>query len=129
MDSILIKQHLAPVVLVVEESSLIALDLEQLLADCSCRVVGPFVDAREALERLEREHADVAIVDYGLDGTLVEPLLHALNVKGIPFALCVEADRHRISARYPKTPIIAKPYTEDDVARMIDILMACRLAN
>ena len=53
-----------PRVLLVEDNTLIALDLEEILKGYGCRVVGPSMTVREALEVLDREEVDIAVVDY-----------------------------------------------------------------
>jgi DNA-binding NtrC family response regulator len=118
-----------PRVLIVEDNALIALDLEDILKSNGCEVVGPRVSVREALEDLEQESIDVAVVDFLLEDGNAAPLAQALNGKGIPFAICTGAAESEISAQYPHTPILGKPYNPDDVHLVLNSLIASRLAN
>ena len=57
-----------PRVLIVEDNSLIAMDLEDILSNYGCAIVGSTATVEKALEALEREAIDVAVIDY-LRGT------------------------------------------------------------
>jgi DNA-binding NtrC family response regulator len=117
-----------PRVLLVEDNTLIALDLEEILKEYGCRVVGPSMTVREALEVLDREEVDIAVVDYLLEDGEAAPLARALDVKGIPFAICTGAGGAELCTRYPNTPILGKPYNPDDVSMVVNSLIASRLA-
>jgi DNA-binding NtrC family response regulator len=117
-----------PRVLLVEDNTLIALDLEEILKGYGCRVVGPSMTVREALEVLDREEVDIAVVDYLLEDGEAAPLARALDVKGIPYAICTGAGGAELCTRYPNTPILGKPYSPDDVSIVVNSLIASRLA-
>ena len=76
----------APRVLIVEDSTLIAMDLEDILKNCGCQIVGPLSSLEQALQALGREAFDVAVVDYRLGNCTAGRLLNALNDRSIPFA-------------------------------------------
>ena len=117
-----------PRVLLVEDNTLIAMDLEDILEGFGCQVIGPIGTLKEALERLEREQIDVAVVDYLLEDGNAAPLAEILNEKGIPFAMCTGAGEGEISSLFPYTPILCKPYNPDDVSLVVNSLIASRLA-
>jgi len=118
-----------PRVLLVEDNTLIALDLEEILKGYGCRVVGPSVTVREALEVLDREEVDIAVVDYLLADGEAAPLARALDDRGIPFAICTGAGEAELVTLYPNTPILGKPYNPDDVSTVVNSLIASRLAG
>ncbi|MBY0558667.1 response regulator [Hyphomicrobium sp.] len=117
-----------PRVLLVEDNTLVALDLEDILRGYGCQVIGPSATVRDALEALEREEIDIAVVDYLLEDGEAAPLARSLDVKGIPFAICTGAGVAELSSLYPNTPILAKPYNPDDVSIVVNSLIASRLA-
>ncbi|CAA2142070.1 response regulator [Hyphomicrobium sp. ghe19] len=117
-----------PRVLLVEDNTLIALDLEEILKGYGCRVVGPSMTVREALEVLDREEVDIAVIDYLLEDGEASPLTRALDVKGIPFAICTGAGGAELCSLYPNTPILGKPYNPEDVSMVVNSLIASRLA-
>ena len=118
-----------PRVLIVEDNSLIAMDLEDILSNYGCAIVGSTTTVEKALEALEREAIDVAVIDYLLEDGDASPLAKVLNDKGIPFAMCTGANESEISSLYPHTPILSKPFNPADVSHVVNSLIASRLAG
>ena len=73
-------------VLVVEDEIMVALLLEDMIADLGHRVVGPVGRLGKALDVANREAIDVAILDVNVDGKEVYPVAEALAARHIPFA-------------------------------------------
>ena len=72
-------------VLLVEDQMVIAMEIEDVLLELGCVVVGP-VGRLEAAVRLAREEAlDAAILDVNLGGEKVFPVAEALQTRSIPF--------------------------------------------
>jgi CheY-like chemotaxis protein len=117
-----------PRVLIVEDNSLIAMDLEDILSSYGCAIVGSTPTVEKALEALERETIDVAVIDYLLEDGDASQLAKVLDEKGIPFAFCTGTEESQISSLYPRTPILAKPFLSDDVSLVVNSLIARRLA-
>ena len=122
-------QQFPPRVLIVEDSTLIAMDLEDILEGFGCEVIGPVGTLKEALVCLEQEPIDVAVVDYLLEDGNAGPLAESLNEKSIPFVICTGSGEVEISSRFPYTPILGKPYNPDDVSLVVNSLIATRLAG
>ncbi len=118
-----------PRVLIVEDSTLIAMDLEYILKNCGCLIVGPLPSLEQALDALSKETFDVAVVDYLLGPCTAGPFLDALRDRSIPFAICTVATDSEIRSLYPHTAMLAKPYTPEEVALVVNSLIASRLAN
>ena len=57
----------SPRILIVEDNTLIAMDLEDILEGFGCQVVGPVGTVREALALLKELQVDVAVVDFQLE--------------------------------------------------------------
>jgi DNA-binding response OmpR family regulator len=119
----------APRVLIVEDNSLLGIDLQDILEAHGCEVVGPSATVSDATTLIRREKIDVALIDYLLGDVDAAPLARLLNDKAIPFALCTGMREQEMSLRYPHTPILAKPYNPIDVCRVVDSLIAARLAS
>ena len=97
-------------ILIVEDEPMIAMMLEDLLADLGCIVVGPTATAIEAQVLLEQHGCDAAIVDLNLGGTLAHPLIETLRGRGVPVVVATgygvdEADLPG------GCRVLAKPYT------------------
>ena len=119
----------APRVLIVEDSTLIAMDLEDILKNCGCQIVGPLSSLEQALQALGREAFDVAVVDYRLGNCTAVRLLNALNDRSIPFAICTGTKGSEIRTLYPHTAILPKPCTPEDVFLVVNSLIASLLAG
>jgi CheY-like chemotaxis protein len=114
----------APRVLVAEDNWLIAMDLERILQENGCEVVGPVATTEEGIELLCSGQIDAAVLDYLLDDGTVEPLARILDEQGISYALCTGAQEKRIERRHPETPILTKPFRVDDVCTVVNDLLS-----
>ena len=72
-------------VLVVEDEFLVAMEIELLLEDFGCAVVGPVASVDEALEAIREQKLDGAIVDLNLHGEYAYPVAEALRAREVPF--------------------------------------------
>ena len=101
-------------VMVVEDEVLVAMLIEDILADEQCVVLGPYGDLDEALRAGETEQMDMALLDMNLRGRLSLPLADLLARRGIPFLLLTgygEAAGRMMTAKPHPWPICAKPFT------------------
>jgi DNA-binding response OmpR family regulator len=78
---------LSPKILVVEDEFLIALELDETLRAAGFQVLGPATSVSAALELLNVERPDAAVLDVNLGGEWVTPVAEALRVKVVPFIL------------------------------------------
>jgi CheY-like chemotaxis protein len=76
-----------PLVLVVEDNSVIALEIETALAEGGFRVLGPAYTVPQALALLEEGRPDFAVLDYNLAGQPVIAVGARLRELGVPFVL------------------------------------------
>jgi DNA-binding NarL/FixJ family response regulator len=67
--------------MIVEDQALLAMELELVLADSGCSVVGCAMDRAGALALAERERPDLALVDLNLLDGLTGPLVAQALVK------------------------------------------------
>jgi two-component SAPR family response regulator len=74
-------------VLVVEDEFLLAMELEVLLQQRGCMVLGPVSSVGQALAMLNGEPPDVALLDVNLKGERATPVAGALHARGVPFVL------------------------------------------
>src|SRR4051794_37368415 len=79
-------------VLVVEDNSIIGLDLQLTLEAFGYRVLGPASSNEEVLAMLAQERPDVAVVDLHLTDGLATPVTEALSALAIPFMLLTGSD-------------------------------------
>jgi len=74
-----------PRILLVEDEALVAMMMEDVLSDMGWNVAASFGDVRGALDWLEREEVDAAVLDINLGTETVFPVAEALKATGTPF--------------------------------------------
>jgi CheY-like chemotaxis protein len=99
-----------PLILVVEDEFLIAMEIEQMLTELGCTVLGPVPSVARALALIEREEPDFAILDVNLGRERSAPVAEALRERGVPFALATGYDRSQLPEQaYQGAPHLGKP--------------------
>jgi two-component SAPR family response regulator len=74
-------------ILIVEDEFLLAMELETLLQQRGCMVLGPVSSVGQALTMLDGEQPDIALLDVNLKGERATPVAAALHARGVPFIL------------------------------------------
>lgn len=99
-------------VLIVEDETLVAMMLEDLLEEVGCRIAGAAATVAQALEQLAAlaGQVDAAVLDVNLGGEKVYPVADALAARGVPFMFATGYGTSGVSERYPERTVIAKPY-------------------
>jgi PAS domain S-box-containing protein len=97
-------------VLVVEDETLIAMDLCKALKFRGWEIAGPAPSIAAALRLLsEGPLPDAAVLDVNLNGMPVYPLAERLQALGVPLVFCTGYEQLDESGRYHDCPIIRKP--------------------
>lgn len=110
-------------VLVVEDEALVALMLEDTLADLGCVVAGSANSVAQALSRIEGGPAiDAAILDVHLGGETVFPVADALASRKVPFVFSTGFGPADLDTRYPNSRLLAKPYPAEALAAALSDL-------
>lgn len=99
-------------ILIVEDETLIAMMLEELLEELGCRIAGAAATVSQALDCLGTpgRQFDAAVLDVNLGGEKVYPVADALAARGVPFLFATGYGTSGVSDWYPERAIIAKPY-------------------
>lgn len=106
-------------VLVVEDEPLVSMELETLLEEAGCEVVGPAGTASAARLLIETEAIDLAVLDVNIDGYPTDAVAEAVTRKGIPFLFATGYDEDGIPKAFAGTPVIRKPF---EGRHLIDML-------
>ena len=108
--------HERPKILVVEDEFIIALDLSETVQDLGYELEGPFADNENAIEAIEDDLPDCAILDvYTADGE-VYPLADKLAEAGVPIVFhSGHVTPAEVKARYPDAQACAKPCPPDQL--------------
>ena len=112
-----------PRVLIVEDSVLISLDLENILNEVGCKIVGTCADAGQSLRLISEEQIDVALVDYVLVDGVCDAVIEALRSKRVPFAICSGRLKSEMTTAFPDAPFVGKPYVPEEVCDVVSQLV------
>lgn len=104
-------------VLVVEDEYLVALLLEDMLAELGHQVIGPVGDAGKALEMAQRDPMDIAILDVNLAGLDTYSIAAALSARAIPFIFATGYGRAKLRPPYRDAPMLQKPFQLSELER------------
>jgi DNA-binding response OmpR family regulator len=97
-------------VLVVEDDSLLAMDLHDTLVDAGAVVVGVCQTLGEAMARADADDFAVAVLDFSLGPDTASPLARRLVHRGVPFIFYTGKSRREPSlAEWRDCPIVEKP--------------------
>ena len=109
--------------LIVEDSALLAMDVELAAEDLGLERVSVAPDAGKALQLLETESIDAALVDLFLGSEDSRPVTERLSARGIPFAVMTgTSDLEWLEAQLPGVPILTKPFTSGQLAETLERL-------
>lgn len=104
-------------VLIVEDSLLLALELEAGLEDAGVEVIGCAAELGEALSMVEKDF-DVAVLDADLNGQSVAPVAEILRSMGRPFVFATGYADKAAPMGFD-APIVRKPYNVHQIARAV----------
>lgn len=106
-------------ILIVEDEILIAMLLEDIVADLGHDPVGPMMRLQPALAAAEREDVDFAILDINLAGQQSFPVADCLRRRAIPFIFASGYGQAGLTGDYSGVPVLQKPYDPGQIASMI----------
>ncbi len=112
----------SPRILVVEDSTILAMALETALQDEGYSVVGPFARLDEALKAAEREDLDGALLDINIIGGAVFPVAETLDRRGVPFLLLSGYDDRIMRKASKEWPRLMKPYKFEELAARLAVM-------
>lgn len=104
-------------VLVVEDEMLLAMLMEDTLADFGCDVVGPVAGVAAGVRLAICEPLDGAILDINVAGTEVFPVADVLAKRNIPFVFVSGYGSGHLPPEWKGRPILQKPFRPEDLAR------------
>jgi CheY-like chemotaxis protein len=109
-------------ILVVEDEPLVAMLLEDMMSDLGFEVVGPALRFERAVELVESEALDAAILDVNLGDRRSYPVAEMLVARGVPFVFATGYGSAGTEWE-PRVPILRKPFQAEVVSSvMFDLL-------
>ncbi|MCC7271598.1 MAG: response regulator [Alphaproteobacteria bacterium] len=104
-------------VLVVEDEAMIAMLMEDMLAEAGCGTTIVAATLEDALRDAEDAAIDLAIVDLNLAGKDALPVAAVLRRRAVPFVFSTGYGAGGLPDEHRGVPILQKPFQEDDLLR------------
>lgn len=107
-------------VLVVEDESMVAMMIEDMLEDLGHCVLATSGRMPEASKLVSSASADLAILDVNLNGEETYPLAASLASRKIPFIFATAYGSSGIKAEWSGVPVLQKPFQSSQLAEAIN---------
>lgn len=117
-------------VLVVEDSALVLILIENALRDLQWEMVGPAARLELALPIAREAHLDAALLDINLDGEMSWEVAEVLKERGIPFLFSTGYDGATVlPANLADEHVVNKPFTRDDLVEGFKRILGLQAEN
>ncbi len=110
-------------VLIVEDEGLVAMMIEDMLAELGCDVVASVAEVPKACEAASEVEIDLAILDVNLAGELVFPVAKILRNRNIPFLFSTGYGASGLPSEFSNRQVLHKPYSQIDLQQKIEITL------
>jgi DNA-binding response OmpR family regulator len=102
-------------ILLVEDESLIAELIVDILTTQGYLVAGPIARIADAMRTVDEEEFDAVVLDVDLAGTSSYPVAAVLASRNVPFVFLTGFGKGGLRAEYAKRPTVAKPFRPKDL--------------
>jgi len=106
-------------VIVVEDETLVAILLEDMLTDLGCEVLWTAHRVPRALDLVAQSTPDAAVLDVNIAGDEVYPVAQALAERNIPFVFATGYGTRGLSDDWRGRPIVQKPFQVEHLSRCL----------
>lgn len=110
-------------VLVVEDEILILMMIENMLADLGCATVATAGTVAQAIDLIEAQNFDAAMLDMNLDGQDSRRVAEALSERGVPFLYSTGNAARETRGVAGDRPVLRKPFTFEEMASGLSRLL------
>jgi CheY-like chemotaxis protein len=104
-------------VLIVEDEIIVALFMEDILAEFGYAVAGVVSRLDEAMAR--DSDFDLAVLDVHLNGKSVFDFADKLAAAGTPFVFATGYGERGVPERFSTRPVLQKPFSPEDLKRAL----------
>jgi len=115
MDKLLAGRRL----LVVEDEMLVLMLVEDMLEDLGCTNVATAATVEQALQLIDSQEFDAAMLDMNLNGDRTHAVADALAAKGVQFLFATGYSGPDMLDGYGDRPILTKPYQAYELAAIL----------
>ena len=116
-------------VLVVEDEFLVAVLIEEMLESAGCVVIGPIPRVPEALDAVDHDACDAAVLDINLAGERIDPVAAALSKRNVPFMFVTGYGATGLPRDYLDRPHICKPFKLAELLGTVSRLVKPTIAH
>lgn len=109
-------------ILIVEDEIIVAMFMEDVLAEFGYEVAGVVSHLDEAMKRAQ--DYDLAVLDVHLNGRNVFDFADKLTAQEIPFIFATGYGERGIPERHRGCPVLQKPFQPADLKRALERLVA-----
>ena len=106
-------------VLIVEDEPMIAMTLEDMLADLGCHIAGTASQIEAALDMITLGGIDAALLDVNLGAEKIDRVADELERRHIPFIFTTGYGQAGIPALHKKHIVVQKPFRVDELGRAL----------
>ena len=103
-------------ILIVEDEYFLADETRRKLEELGAIVIGPTANVRNALNLIDQEHVDAAILDVFLGDELVFAVADELEARQINFVFATGYDPSHIPVKYKGFALCEKPTELENIA-------------
>jgi CheY-like chemotaxis protein len=114
--------HHSKRILVVEDNILIAMDVEDLIAEQGCTPIGPVSNVADGLAAVRQTDLDGAVLDVNLGTERVWPVAELLEQRRVPFVLVTGDSDAEIPTAFKMRPRLEKPMSPGKLAAALQEL-------
>ena len=97
-------------VAIVEDETLVAILLEDMLEELGCHVLWTAHRVAKALDLMTQRIPDAAVLDVNIAGDAVYPVAQALAERNVPFIFATGYGSRGLSDTWRDRPIVQKPF-------------------
>jgi CheY-like chemotaxis protein len=101
--------------LIVEDEVLVAMLVEEMLAELGYEIAVMCTDLDEALQAATSATFDFAVLDINLNGLRSFPIADLLAERGVPFLFATGYGAKILPDRHARVPVVQKPFSLDDL--------------
>jgi DNA-binding response OmpR family regulator len=109
-------------VLVVEDETLIAVLIEEVLSEMGCEILGPIAKLETALQLAKDGIFDIAVLDVTIRGGKVYPVAEELMARGVPFILASGYGDWSLPSSLREHRRLTKPFAEAELKEQVRLL-------
>ena len=113
-------------VLIVEDEMMVLIMIEDMLEEFGCQSSASAATSEQAINLLDRETFDAAILDINLNGKRSYEVAEALLLNKIPFVFCSGNAISDLPPQFRNIPFLRKPFSYQALTSQLIVLLGGR---